>query len=136
MRFQVPQFIEIEDTIFGPLTFKQFLYLGGSGGLAFLFYVFLPLWLAIVPIIAVAGLGFALAFYKVNERPFINIIESAVYYYSNPKLYVWKKQEKIKKPTKTKTNEGENQAIVDTPTLSASKLKDLTWSLDVKEHLD
>jgi len=28
MQFQVPQFIEIEDKIFGPLTLKQFLYFG------------------------------------------------------------------------------------------------------------
>ena len=32
MRFQVPQFIEIESKIFGPLTFKQFIYLAGGGG--------------------------------------------------------------------------------------------------------
>ena len=27
MQYQVPQFIEVEDKIFGPLTFKQFLYI-------------------------------------------------------------------------------------------------------------
>ena len=47
MRFQTPQFIEIEDRIFGPLTLKQFIYLAGSAGLAFLFYRTLPLILAI-----------------------------------------------------------------------------------------
>ncbi|MFM2424198.1 MAG: hypothetical protein RLZZ70_589, partial [Candidatus Parcubacteria bacterium] len=30
MQFEVPQFIEIEDKIFGPLTWKQFLYVGGG----------------------------------------------------------------------------------------------------------
>ncbi len=33
MRFEVPQFIDVEDKIFGPFTFKQFLYLAGGAGL-------------------------------------------------------------------------------------------------------
>jgi len=46
MQYQVPQFIEIEDKIFGPLTLKQFLYLAGGGGLCLLFFTLLPLYLA------------------------------------------------------------------------------------------
>ncbi|NCT02072.1 PrgI family protein, partial [Candidatus Parcubacteria bacterium] len=34
MRFEVPQFIEVEDKIFGPLTWRQFLYLSGGLGMA------------------------------------------------------------------------------------------------------
>jgi hypothetical protein len=30
MQFRVPQFIDIEDKLFGPLTFKQFIYLAGE----------------------------------------------------------------------------------------------------------
>ena len=32
MRFEVPQFIDIEDKIIGPLTWRQFIYLGGGVG--------------------------------------------------------------------------------------------------------
>ena len=40
MRFEVPQFIEIEDKIIGPLTWKQFIYLaGGVGALLILYYL-------------------------------------------------------------------------------------------------
>ena len=42
MRFQVPQFIEVEDKIFGPLTFKQFVYVTGGVGLAVILFLFLP----------------------------------------------------------------------------------------------
>jgi len=35
MRFEVPQFIDVEDKLFGPLTFTQFVYLAGSGGISF-----------------------------------------------------------------------------------------------------
>jgi len=132
MNFQVPQFIEIEDKIFGPLTFKQFIYIAGSGGLAFIVYAFLPLFLAIVPMIAIISLGFALAFYQVNNRPFILIVESFLKYLAGHKLYIWKKST----PSQNKKVNQEN--IPDGPTipkLSSSRLKDLSWSLDVKENI-
>ena len=42
MRFEVPQFIEIEDKIFGPFTWKQFVYLGGGIGLAAVIFFTMP----------------------------------------------------------------------------------------------
>ena len=91
MNFQVPQFIEIEDKIFGPLTFKQFIYIAGSAGLAFICYAFLPLFIAFIPILIIVAFGLALAFYQVNERPFIFTIESFLRYLFASKLYIWKK---------------------------------------------
>ena len=34
MMFSVPQFIDVEDKIIGPLTLKQFIYLAGGAGLS------------------------------------------------------------------------------------------------------
>ena len=42
MRFEVPQFIEIEDKIFGPLTWKQFIYLAGGAGFGVIAFFLLP----------------------------------------------------------------------------------------------
>ena len=128
MNFQVPQFIEVEDKIFGPLTFKQFIYLAGAGGLAFLFYVYLPLFLAIIPIAGIIVLALGLAFYKYNNQPFIRLLESFFHYHLSPKLYIWQKEEKRPATAPVVTNQG---FIV--PKLSNSKLKDLSWSLDVKD---
>ena len=75
MRFQVPQFIEVEDKVVGPLTLKQFMYLAGGAGMAFVAYRFLPLFIAIFVIPAIAGLSLALAFYKVNNKPFVDLLE-------------------------------------------------------------
>lgn len=133
MQFQLPQFIEVEDTIFGPLTFKQFLYLAGGAALCFILYVYLPIYIAIFPIIAVAALSAALTFYKYNGRNFIYLAESATKFFFSGKLYLWKqtlanqdkKMEVVKKVPATP--EG-----VNIPKLSASKLRDLTWSLDVQ----
>lgn len=133
MRFQVPQFIEVEDRIFGPLTLKQFIYLLGAAGIVFIAYTFLKslLWTALVSLPFIA-LALALAFYKVNNRPFINVVESAFNYYIGNKLYIWKK---VEKPIVSKAGESTAQQASDfyVPKLSDSKLKDLTWSLDIKQ---
>jgi hypothetical protein len=128
MRFQVPQFIEIEDKIFGPLTFKQFIYVAGSIGLGVIFFYLLPTFLAILLALPVVGFGMLLAFYKVNGKPFINTVESAVKYFFGSKLYIWKKENKV--PI-AKTPEARAAEQVYIPKLSQSKLKDLAWSLDI-----
>jgi hypothetical protein len=132
MRYQVPQFIEVEDKIFGPLTFKQFIYLAGGGGLSYIFYHFFPIYLSVFLIIAAAGLAVALAFYKVNNRPFVKIMESAFRYLMSKKLYIWKKEEK--KP-EARERAVLPQSTLYVPKLSESKLKELTWSLDINDTL-
>jgi len=131
MRFQVPQFIDIEDKIFGPFTFKQFVYLAGGVGLAYVIYTFLPFLIALPLMLASAGLGAMLAFYKVNDKPFILFLESWVRFQLTDKLYIWKKEDK-KPTTREKKPSSGDGATVAVPRLSQSKLRDLSWSLDVK----
>jgi hypothetical protein len=130
MRFQTPQFIEVEDKIFGPLTLKQFIYLAGSAGATFLLYRTLPFFLAALLILPIAGLGLMLAFYKINNKPFIFILEAAFKYLMSRRLYVWRKE--IKKTGRKKAGgEKDKSAELYVPKLSDSKLKDLAWSLDI-----
>ncbi len=131
MRYQVPQFIEIEDKIFGPLTLKQFIYLAGGGGFCYLIYAFLPWFLSYPLILIVAGFATALAFYKVNQKPFINIVEAAFKYSLAKKLYIWKKAEK--KAVAKEVVMGKEMPAMYVPKLSGSKLSDLAWSLDISE---
>lgn len=129
MKFQVPQFIEVEDKIFGPLTVKQFIYVAGGAGLCFILYTYLNFYIAIFLMIPVAALAAALAFYKVNNRSFITVVESAFKYSLANKLYIWKKVQK--KPEHKE--EGKAPQTLYVPKLSDSKLKDLTWSLDIND---
>ena len=137
MRFQVPQFIEVEDKIFGPLTLKQFIYLAGGGGLSFVFYAFLnSLALAIIPIIVTLAASASLAFVKINNKSLIEVIESAIKYYFGNKLYVWRKVEKPQPTTQQAAiKDAKSYAGVMVPKISNSKLKDLTWSLDVQDSI-
>lgn len=137
MRFQVPQFIEVEDKIFGPLTLKQFIYLVGGGGLSFLVYLFLNnLFLSIIPIAIIMGISVALAFYKLNNKPFVGVLEDAFKYLTGTKLYIWKKSETPPpQSTQAAVSQAKSFASVMVPKISDSKLKDLTWSLDIKESI-
>lgn len=130
MRFQVPQFIDVEDKIFGPFTFRQFVYLAGGAGLSFLLWRLLPNFIALLLIIPVGAFAGALAFIKVNNRPFIDMVESAFNYFLRDKLYLWKKEKKKAAEAK-KTSAEEAKAPQYVPTLSESKLHDISWGLDV-----
>lgn len=136
MRFQVPQFIEIEDKIFGPLTVKQFIYVGGGIGMAAVLYRFLPfpLFINIVLSLPPVIVGAALAFYKVNNKPLIFVLQASIKYLFGPKLYIWKKLPPEMK-AKEKAEDRELGGLY-VPKLSDSKLKDLTWSLDINENLN
>lgn len=136
MQFQVPQFIEVEDKVFGPLTFRQFLYLAGGAGLSFIFYVYLPIYLSIFFIIPSIGLGLALAFYKHNGRDFIFLAESVFKYAFTKKLYLWKKSNKVEVSTSKVVPKSPTTSGLEIPRLSESKLKELSWSLDVKGNLN
>jgi hypothetical protein len=131
MRFQVPQFLEIEDKLFGPLTFKQFIYIAGSIGIAVVLFMFLPNFIAFLLSAPVVAFGVALAFYKMNDKPFISVVEAFIKFHTSGKLYLWQKEEKV--PTAA-NREAKPIEQVYVPRLSQSKLKDLTWSLDIKEN--
>ncbi|MFC1731422.1 PrgI family protein [candidate division KSB1 bacterium] len=133
MRYQVPQFIDVEDRIFGPLTIKQFVYLAGGAGLSFTLWRLLPLFLALIAIIPVAALSIGLAFYKVNNRPLLTVLEYATNYFLGKKLYLWKTEKEAPEQASIKTKK--ESELIYVPKLSESKLKDLAWSLDIKENI-
>ncbi|OHA08462.1 MAG: hypothetical protein A3H69_00690 [Candidatus Sungbacteria bacterium RIFCSPLOWO2_02_FULL_47_9] len=129
-QFQVPQFINIEDQIVGPLTLKQFLYLLGGGAFVIVTYSFLPFFLFLLVGLPVATLCSLLAFFKYNEQPFSKIIFSAINYYLKPRLYIWKN---IPPPAHKQGEVVKKMDAASVPTLTESKLSDLAWSLDIKE---
>lgn len=131
-RYHVPQFIEVEDKIFGPFTFPQFVYILGGISTGFILWIFLPKFFAILLGLPVIALSLATAFYKINNRPFIEVALSAVGYYSKSRLYLWRKEEK-KEPV-LGVNKSTQIVGGDLPRVSRGKLRDLAWSLDVQEQ--
>jgi hypothetical protein len=133
MRFQIPQFIDVEDKIFGPFTLKQFIYIAGGVSVAVTGVVLLGIFLGLLVSAPIVVLAAALAFYRVNNRPFINVLESAFKYFTKDKLYIWNKKEPEERPDQEgKESPGKYSTLV-VPNLSESKLKDMNWELDVKK---
>lgn len=135
MQFRVPQFIDMEDKVFGPFTLKQFGYIIGAGGLSFLIWTFIPIhFIAILVIAPVAGLFLALAFVKYNNRSFGEILESAFTYYTSSKIYTWRQ------PTAQKTENPVDKIVADTQKeiiiskTNRDKIHDISLGLDVFEN--
>ncbi len=66
MEYQVPQFIEVEDKIIGPLTLKQFIYVAGASGLAVVSFAYRPFVFAGLVTIPGVARGGGLGVFKVN----------------------------------------------------------------------
>lgn len=89
MQFQVPQFIETEDKIVGPLTLHQFLYVAFAGGASFILYFAVQSWLWFVVSIFLFVFAGLFAFIKIGGRSFSHIILAAFNFYWKPQTYVW-----------------------------------------------
>ncbi|PIS04946.1 MAG: hypothetical protein COT81_03665 [Candidatus Buchananbacteria bacterium CG10_big_fil_rev_8_21_14_0_10_42_9] len=90
-QFTVPQYIDVEDKIIGPITVRQFIILLVGVGFGFVAYktasfvvfIFIALFILIVTVL--------LAFAKINGRPihyfFLNVIQT----FKKPRLRIWNK---------------------------------------------
>ncbi len=91
MRFQVPQFIETETSIVGPLTLRQFSWLLIGTMLLFLAFVVFPFYVFIIVALIISPLFVALAFMKVSGLPLYVYLSRYVSYLMNPKKYKYKR---------------------------------------------
>ncbi len=131
MQFKVPQFLDIEDKIFGPFTFRQFVYLAGGAGLCFILFKLLGFLAGSIPILIVGGFSLTLTFYRPNNKPFIYMLEAGFNYFIGDKLYVWDKKA-LSSDRKIGKEPIKPSGLLDhNVKLSGSKLRDLAWSLDV-----
>jgi hypothetical protein len=135
MQFRVPQFIDVEDKVFGPLTLKQFGYVVGAGGLSFLIWTFVPIkFIAVLLIIPVASLFLALAFVKFNNRSFGEILESAFTYYTGTRIYTWRQPDVGKNQTSVDQVVAETQKEIIIAKTNQDRIHDLSLGLDVYEN--
>ena len=130
MQYQVPQFVDLEDRIIGPLTLKQFLYLAFAGALIFVFWFLFNFYLWLIISAPLAAIAAAFAFLKINERPFVYFFLSFIRYFSKPKLYIF--SSKPPEPSEEPAPEEKPEVPpIQEKRLTASKLKELALSLDI-----
>jgi hypothetical protein len=131
MQFKVPQFIDVEDKLFGPFTFKQFVYMIGGGGMIFIAYKLLPFWIAVIFILPIGLLTFLLTFYRINNKPFSHYLQAGVVYFTSSRLYLWK--QRLAKP-----GEGEvvpqSSKVSSIPQSSGDRIRNISQDLDVPKQ--
>jgi hypothetical protein len=106
--------------------------MAGAAGIALGAFSTLPFIVAVIVSVPIAALGLALAFYTFNGRPFITVLEHAFNYTVHSKLYLWNADRPKDAGTKKTAPTVVREALV--PKLSESKLRDLSWSLNIKDR--
>jgi len=128
----VPQFIDTEDKIFGPITTRQFVILVVTGLLLFLEYKLSDFTLFILEFIITFGIAVLLAFVKINGMPFHFFLLNFIQTTKSPKTRIWRRvvdeselKQAIKQPTiLTKP------VLSNKPNLPSSRLQELTLLID------
>lgn len=91
-QFTVPQFLDVEPKILGPITLRQFIIMVAVIIAEFLIYrVFLSVIAMLAVGLPVAAIGGAFAFGKVNGQPLHYIALNLIQYLKKPGRRVWDK---------------------------------------------
>ncbi len=91
-QFQVPQFIDVEDKILGPITMRQFFIMLIPFGVTILSYFIFKLTIAIIIAIPVTIAAAVFAFYRPYGMRFSRFFAAFLTYNLKPKMYIWKRE--------------------------------------------
>lgn len=131
-QFVVPQFIDVEDKIFGPVTTRQFLILLTAGLILFIAFKLADTALFIFILATLGSFALILAFVKINGQSFHYFLLNLFQTLRRPSRRIWykmdtkeeleqlRKMEKIELPEKVSA----------VPNLSYSRLRDLSLSVN------
>lgn len=137
MQHKVPQFIEVEDKIFGPFTLKQFSYLAGGFGLSIIIWrTFANSSFVLFYIAPVVAFSLALTFLKPNGKPLIALVQSFITFLIKPKKLFWKnpgvdesRENVVSMKAETERTERQ-QAKFEPKLISGEKIEKLAKTLD------
>lgn len=131
-QYVVPQFIDVEDKIIGPITVRQFIILIIAGLIMFVEYKLsdITMFLAVgIPTLIVFCM---IAFLRVNSMPFHYFFLNLITTLKEPKIRIWSRQPKTAMDNNTGANK--TQALLPTfrhkATLPDSKLAELSLIVD------
>ena len=88
-QFTVPQFIDVESKIIGPITTRQFLILLGAGIIIAGSYKLFDFSLFVTISVFVFAIAATFSFVKINGRPFHFFLLNATQTLRRPRIRVW-----------------------------------------------
>lgn len=137
MQFVVPQFIEVESKVIGPISVRQFIILMATAGIMFIWYsIFSTVPFLIISVFTFA-IGGTFAFAKVNSQPFHEFALSLTQTIRRPKLSLWhrviKQQVVIKSTRKDKKEDRlKSKDKLYKPDVSREHIAELSMIVDTK----
>jgi hypothetical protein len=129
-RFIVPQFIDTEDKILGPITVRQFIIMIVGGLLIFGAYKLADFALFAFETFFIAVFTFGFAFVKVNGAPFHLFFINFISTFKKPKIRVWKKEYVKVEEFKAKDEGKASTYVKRKRILPTSKLSELSLIID------
>lgn len=91
-QFVVPQFLDVEDKIIGPITARQFIILVVDFIVLAILYRLLAFGYFLAVGVIILGAGLVLAFIRINGHPFHFFLLNVIQTFRRPGLRVWNKQ--------------------------------------------
>lgn len=91
-RYVVPQFIDVEDKILGPITIRQFSIILVDALIMFIIFKLASFGLMIALNLLLLGIGVVFAFVRVNGQPFHYFMLNLVQTRSRPNIRIWNKE--------------------------------------------
>jgi hypothetical protein len=125
----VPQYIDVEDKIAGPLTWKHLGWFFIGGGLLMLSYVIFDKLTFYVIAVVIIGMTVVMAFYRPNNVSMIEFIGYGANFLFHPKVYTWER-EKENKTTKKSAKDIKITIVSKEEKISIDEITALAQTLD------
>lgn len=134
MRYKVPQNIDMQDRIVGPLTMIQFIEAVVGGGLAYSVFSTIPGFFGTLFGILIALFTLAVVFLKINERSFTQFLLSLVQFLMNPKKRSWHKDPNDNLEVKIIKSEKKKESSAGSKIVSRKQIQDVAHKIDSDEY--
>lgn len=133
MRFQVPQFINYQLKVLGPLNLRQTLFLGIAGATIFVMRFFIPFQIFLPASLFLAVGALALGFLKIEGRTLPVVLINFFMFSISPKLFLWKRKNTLPRLIRIKKvkKKEEVEEVISLQIAGKSRLKNLSNQIEV-----
>lgn len=137
MEFTVPQFIEEESKIIGPLSFRQSAFIGVSVAVCIVVYFSVSNFFIFLLLSAISlGIGASLALLKINRTNLPVHIKNYFIFMTGKKVYLWQKEERREenKISKKSIKKKEDKKNISIPLTRKSNIQNLSVKIGSKKN--
>jgi len=131
-QFTVPQFIDVENQIIGPITTRQFMILLGATIIMAISYKLFDFSLFVTISVTVLIIAATFAFVKINGRPFHLFILNFIQTWRRPNIRVWNNQAVVSEQTEKVVVVSPDYQPVAPRVYKKSRLAELALIVDTK----